>query len=544
MSDQVSVRLAVVGGSQFRNELKQTGAEGARSLQQMQAGAKGVSPAFQEVALQASTMFGTMAGGNAAVGGLAAGLSRAAMAGGAFGIAGGVVLTIVGSLVTKLAEGGQTAAEMAAEMTNLEGSTGSLSGAVSALEAVQRQYTAAIESSGGASSASAASVIANSKAEFEARKQVLAVELEVLRARGETQAMELRKLEGKFNQERQNLNEGIGPNFSAYSGDEAAEVAYRVAGVQRPRGDAQRQVDDFLEQNKVTTMAMRRMRAEATLTNLAIKGTQEAMDTTFKDITTGAPSKEGTKSAGAAAGAAKGGSAVNKVVEEGKRIFDQTRTAQERYAAEMAKLNELLRAGAIDQDTYNRRVGQLQGELDKAKGAMEGLNYVSQQAGNALIDALMGGKGAGEQLINTLKRAVLQATLLGEGPLAKFFGGGGGGSGGGGGLLSGLFGSIFGGAREKGGPVTAGKAYLVGEKRPELFVPGMSGTIIPSIGGVAQGSGGTSRIVVTLGDGLVAQILDSARDQAVQIVEAGLSKYDRVLPQRVAQVSSDRRRRD
>lgn len=544
MSDQVSVRLAVVGGSQFRNELKQTGAEGARSLQQMQAGAKGVSPAFQEVALQASGMFGTMAGGSPALASLSGGLSRAALAGGAFGIAGGVILTVLGTMLPMLTQGGQSAAQMAAEMTSLEGSTGSVTGAVSALEAVQRQYTAAIESSGGASSASAAAVIANSKAEFEARKQVLSVELELLRIRGAEQAADLRNLEDQFRREGQAAIES-GRNLSAYSGDEAAEAAFRVAGVQRPRGEAERQVDDFLIRNEQTTLAMRKLRAEATLTNLTIKETETALSTTFKDIGTGAPGKTtGGKSAGAASGGPGGATAVNKAVEEGKRIFDQTRTAQERYAAEMTKLNELLRAGAIDQDTYNRRVGQLQGELDKAKGAMEGLNYVSQQAGNALIDALMGGKGAGEQLINTLKRAVLQATLLGEGPLAKFFGGGGGGSGGGGGLLSGLFGSIFGGAREKGGPVTAGKAYLVGEKRPELFVPGMSGTIIPSIGGVAQGSGGASRLVVTLGDGLVAQILDSARDQAVQIVEAGLSNYDRVLPQRVAQVSSDRRRRD
>lgn len=35
--------------------------------------------------------------------------------------------------------------------------------------------------------------------------------------------------------------------------------------------------------------------------------------------------------------------------------------------------------------------------------------------------------------------------------------------------------------REMGGPVTAGQAYLVGEKRPEIFVPGGNGFIIPSV---------------------------------------------------------------
>lgn len=39
------------------------------------------------------------------------------------------------------------------------------------------------------------------------------------------------------------------------------------------------------------------------------------------------------------------------------------------------------------------------------------------------------------------------------------------------------------GARADGGPVTAGGAYLVGERGPELFVPGGSGHILPNQGG-------------------------------------------------------------
>ncbi|USE81158.1 phage tail tape measure protein [Cupriavidus gilardii] len=42
---------------------------------------------------------------------------------------------------------------------------------------------------------------------------------------------------------------------------------------------------------------------------------------------------------------------------------------------------------------------------------------------------------------------------------------------------------IFGGFRAEGGPVEAGKAYVVGEKRPEVFVPAQSGRILPSVGG-------------------------------------------------------------
>lgn len=68
--------------------------------------------------------------------------------------------------------------------------------------------------------------------------------------------------------------------------------------------------------------------------------------------------------------------------------------------------------------------------------------------------------------------------------LDQLFGGGGGGGfgGGGGGLggfFSGLFGSLFPG-RATGGPVAPGRAYMVGERGPELFVPAVSGRVLPS----------------------------------------------------------------
>jgi phage-related minor tail protein len=66
----------------------------------------------------------------------------------------------------------------------------------------------------------------------------------------------------------------------------------------------------------------------------------------------------------------------------------------------------------------------------------------------------------------SLQRAVLQ-------PL---FGGGTSGSGA---LASGLT-SLFGGTRASGGPVDAGRSYVVGEKGRELFVPSVPGQIVAS----------------------------------------------------------------
>lgn len=59
----------------------------------------------------------------------------------------------------------------------------------------------------------------------------------------------------------------------------------------------------------------------------------------------------------------------------------------------------------------------------------------------------------------------------------------------GGGLFGSLATSLF--KREGGGPVTAGQPYIVGEKRPEVFVPKTSGYILPE---VPQGRGGGSSV--------------------------------------------------
>ena len=42
---------------------------------------------------------------------------------------------------------------------------------------------------------------------------------------------------------------------------------------------------------------------------------------------------------------------------------------------------------------------------------------------------------------------------------------------------------------ERGGPVRAGNPYIVGEKRPELFVPSVSGNILPNVPRMAEGTG-------------------------------------------------------
>lgn len=68
-------------------------------------------------------------------------------------------------------------------------------------------------------------------------------------------------------------------------------------------------------------------------------------------------------------------------------------------------------------------------------------------------------------------------------------------------------------ARAAGGPVSAGQPYVVGEHRPELFVPAQSGRILPRVPG--GGGGGNVTVYVT-----VASALASKRDIATAVTDA------------------------
>lgn len=113
-----------------------------------------------------------------------------------------------------------------------------------------------------------------------------------------------------------------------------------------------------------------------------------------------------------------------------------------------------------------------------------------------------------------------------ENLLSQLFANMGGGKGGGDNWLSALGSAIFGGFRASGGPVSAGRAYLVGEKRPEVFVPSTSGTIIPSVNAamarMGGGAGGRDiRVSINLeganGDETIRQIAYEAAAQGVGV---------------------------
>lgn len=117
-------------------------------------------------------------------------------------------------------------------------------------------------------------------------------------------------------------------------------------------------------------------------------------------------------------------------------------------------------------------------DLDEAlqRAAVNGLTKLNDGLSTTLT-RLIGLHGAAGDFLNDLIQIGLQYL---EG---QAFGGGQGNGGGGGGFLGSILsvvGSIFGGPRAGGGPVTGGRTYLVGEHGPEIFTADRSGTIIPN----------------------------------------------------------------
>jgi phage-related minor tail protein len=111
-----------------------------------------------------------------------------------------------------------------------------------------------------------------------------------------------------------------------------------------------------------------------------------------------------------------------------------------------------------------------------AEQAARAIDEAFAKAGTGLAKSLAHAAADGKVSLAELARAVLDAVSNGLG-----------GSGGGGLVkaLAGAVGSVFSGARADGGPVSAGGAYLVGERGPELFRPAGAGAVEPlGAGGV------------------------------------------------------------
>jgi muramidase (phage lysozyme) len=195
----------------------------------------------------------------------------------------------------------------------------------------------------------------------------------------------------------------------------------------------------------------------------------------------------------AADDAAKGVGKLGEGAELTAEQLKKNREISDIPGAQKAKKDKLfdsvLTKEGVAGDFKSNLQGALMNPFSKKSWAGAGMGFLQDIQGRAAADlssmltgALFGKRG---------EDGKLSGGLL-SGLFGSLFGGGG--KQGGGGFLSGLLGSLFGGFRAAGGPVSPGRLYMVGENGPELFAPGAGGHVIPN-GGAGSMGGGEVRVI-------------------------------------------------
>jgi len=132
----------------------------------------------------------------------------------------------------------------------------------------------------------------------------------------------------------------------------------------------------------------------------------------------------------------------------------------------------------IDANAYRNQLKQ----IEKVNNLVaESIGGVVKTAFGQLFEALKNGEnafrafaqGVGTALLSVVEKII--ATAAAAAVLSFIFPGGIGGATG----FKNIFGSLI-GLRANGGPVTGSSPYIVGERGPELFVPSVSGNVIPN----------------------------------------------------------------
>ncbi len=181
-----------------------------------------------------------------------------------------------------------------------------------------------------------------------------------------------------------------------------------------------------------------------------------------------------------------------KLGEMTKSVTDRNLLMQEtlQFGSEEAAIREKLRE--LDKQAEKSGIKILDNEREQYENALrlqpqlERVANLYQSIGSTIesgiVDAIEGAI-QGTKTLGEVARSVfaqIQRSLIQYG-VSAFLGG-----------LPGGFGKFFGG-RAAGGPVKGGGSYMVGERGPEMFTPGVSGTITPN-----HALGGTTNVVVNV----------------------------------------------
>lgn len=211
---------------------------------------------------------------------------------------------------------------------------------------------------------------------------------------------------------------------------------------------------------------------------------------------------------GAMGGAAGSTEQMTEAMRQALAIIAQMNTDAVTHADVIEALRTLYAEGAISAD-------QLAEAIRRVGDQMGGLNTAAQQVESsfesAFVNFLSGTRSARDAvagLLQDLARLAAQAafrTLFAGSP------------------IFGALGGIFGGFRADGGPVAAGRSYVVGERGPELFTPSSSGQITPNH---AMGGGSVTIHIDARGavEGTAAQI-DAALARRLPDIQRAAASY-------------------
>ena len=171
----------------------------------------------------------------------------------------------------------------------------------------------------------------------------------------------------------------------------------------------------------------------------------------------------------------------------GLNVGEQERA---RVAAELLAVAQRGGATATAEQTQRMNAaaeaaGKARMEYEIAAGRLQKLNAASAAFGQALsnsfADAILEGKKLNDVMADLLKsiaRMAINSTIM-----SLFTPGAG--------QTASPFASLF---KAEGGPVTAGRPYIVGERGPELMIPNQGGMIVPN-DALRPGSGGGGTVV-------------------------------------------------
>lgn len=158
-----------------------------------------------------------------------------------------------------------------------------------------------------------------------------------------------------------------------------------------------------------------------------------------------------------------------------------------------------------------QEVGRLTEVMEEYAEQAKFVDQINEDLKNGLIDAIVEGGNFSDVLQDVAKqlaKAALQATLFGEGPLAKIFGTSGGLFGKGGGLLGGLIPGFADGTN-----FAPGGTALVGERGPELVNLPRGSQVIPNHK-IGQAGGSIAVRIVVDDDGKIGAIAEASAKRA------------------------------